>query len=233
MEKNIMDVVLEQLETALINKAPHYTGNLRNAIKSKPFYSPMEQGYVIRLGSEWQTKSNKTYGKNGKYYYAGLLNDKRVIKNRESKNKKNRMENRRNNNNILTRDLIVRDDTNGKILRMSEKQFNSQRRTYVNKKKVDLNTFKTVNQKTRVKQDKKYTLLSVDWGVPIKKAPIPMRVNRHYHYVDDVVEDMAKRVAIALGGKLKKGLDGDELLTVNTNKVALASPLYNKSDFDD
>ena len=165
----------------VFNKAPKDTGNLQYSMQSTPTISG--DTITIKLGEEWQTRAKKS----SNYNYGQLLNDKRVIKNRESSNDVKRLQNRRIRSEQNTRNHIVKDTRNGKILRMSGRQYE-------------------VNMNKRKKGElPNFVLQNIDYNIPIKKSTIPYRVNRHYHYLNDLCSSFPNTFAQMVGGTLHRG----------------------------
>lgn len=166
-------------------KAPRDKGNLYYAMGSKPILVGNKVA-IINIGSNWSALTKQKYRRD--FNYGNLLNDKRVIKNRESADKKKKLQNRRINSLDNTRNIVVKDLKYGKNLRMSRKQLES--------------------NNIRLRKENKprqYELLFIDKNIPIKKSTTPYRVNRHYHYIDNIFDEYCKTLANALGGKLHRG----------------------------
>lgn len=176
----ILEKSVNVLESVFKHTAPYDKGNLRYAMLSTPIV--FGQVAIVEFGTEWENRS-KT-----KYNYGQLLNDKRVIKNRESEDREKRLRNRVIKSADNTRNIIVKDLRYGKNLRMSRQQL------YSNNKRL--------NKENKPRQ---YELLFIDKNIPIKKSTTPYRVNRHYHYLDDFYDIYIRHLANAFGGVLHKG----------------------------
>ena len=135
---------------------------------------------TVEFGKNWTQKTNpKNMKANRTYNYGMLLNDKRIIKNRESKNKEKRLSNREKRAYQNTRNILVIDEK-GRNQRVSDRQY-----------------------RHHISGQKQWKMVGVDTTIPITK--IPQRVNVHYHYLDEIYDLVVKDIAHRLNGKIHEG----------------------------
>ena len=195
---DILDTSINVLESVFKNTAPYDKGNLRYSMLSLPLvYGRVA---IMEFGSDWEHRSNV------KYNYGQLLNDKRVINNREmdvttngkrdQKKVEKRNEIRAQRAYTNARTLIVKDTRYGNTLLISQRQYDT------NRQKNDI-----YNKNNPTKKRKDYEIIRVSYDKPIRpeKATRPTRINKHYHYLDDFYDIYIKHLANALDGKLHRG----------------------------
>lgn len=202
--KELLEQSINVLGSVFKHTAPYSKGNLRTSMLSTPLV--FGGIAIVEFGTEWESKSNI------KYNYGQLLNDKRVIKNREinikedgkvsSERLKKRNEVRKERAYTNARTLIVKDTKYGKTMSISQRQYETNRQ-YNEKLNKNLKPYE---------KRKDYEIIRVSYDKPIKSTP-PTRVNKHYHYLEDFYETYIKHLANALGGTLHNGdygVDGKE-----------------------
>ena len=186
-----MQNISQKLEVAVkqaFRKAPIDTGNLSYAMQS----TPTSYGVVtiINLGKDWKTKAKKS----SNYNYGQLLNDKRIIRNRESKNVETRIRNREQRRFTNTRSVWVKDKKYGNTIRITNRQY-------------QISVEKSRKQKYESSSETKdYIFVRNDTSIPtISRTSRPVRTNRHYGYLNNICEDLPKILAKELNGTLHKG----------------------------
>lgn len=185
----ILNTSIRMLDYVIGKNAPNDTGNLSQAIKSTPIV--LGNMAIINLGQEWSSRAFKSKD----YNYGQLLNDKRVIRNRESKNVETRIRNREQRRFTNTRSVWVKDKRYGNTIRITNRQYQrSVEKSRVSKKYQQFN------------ETKDYIFLRNDTSIPTNNTSIrPTRTNRHYGYMDVLFNDYCVELARTLGGKLHKG----------------------------
>ena len=204
----ILKQATQTLDYVIGKNAPKDSGNLSYAMKSTP--TILGNIAIVNLGKEW---SNRAF-KSKKYNYGQLLNDKRVIKNRESKNRQTRIENREKRKFTNTRSVWVKDKRYGNTIRISNRQYQiSVQKSRTNKKLQSSN------------ETKDYIFIRNDTSIPtLDKKTRPMRTNRHYHYIDTLFQDYCVELARVLGGKLYKGDHYTKWTTTQKNAPIKVNP---------
>lgn len=188
----IINKALQVLDNTITRNAPRDKGNLSNAIKDTPTIDYSGRAAIINLGEEWATRASKS----SNYNYGQLLNDKRVIKNRESKNKKTRMENREKRKFANTRSVWVKDKRYGNTIRITNRQY-----------QISAEKSRTSAKTQNFNETKDYIFVRNDTSIPtISRSSKPVRTNRHYGYMDVLFDEFCVDLARSLGGKLHKGL---------------------------
>lgn len=186
----ILNTSIRTLDYVIGKNAPKDTGNLSQAIKGNPII--MGNMAIIHLGQEWSSRASKS--KN--YNYGQLLNDKRVIRNRESKNRKTRIKNREQRRFANTRSVWVKDKRYGNTIRITNRQY-----------QISVEKSRTSAKMQNFNETKDYIFLRNDTSIPINNTSTrPVRTNRHYGYMDVLFDEYCVDLARTLGGKLHKGI---------------------------
>lgn len=184
---NLLNRCFQVLDYTFQTKAPKDTGNLGYSMQSTP--TIIGNVAIIELGKDWSSRTNKK----DKYNYGQLLNDKRIIKNRESKKRQTRLENREKRKFSNSRSLWVKDKKYGNTIKITNRQY-----------EISVKKSRTDKKYQQFNETNRYEFIRNDNSVPPNSGK-PTRTNIHYHYLDYLFDEYSKNLARTLGGKLHKG----------------------------